>query len=207
MRDRIRDLELEVHNLKVAPAAIVRARGRSRARRQLAVTVAAGAVVLTTAGLTIGWPQQQQHAAPIAAAPGLSCVLDLPRSPSEIRIRVLDGGAPAGLPATTAAQLRERSYSVLDGTPAREPSATTTLRYGPTSIGAAALLIAVLHGETTMQFDPDRTDEAVDVILGPSFTRLATTTELNQTLTIAGPPTAPAECTPATPSRSTRPTS
>jgi hypothetical protein len=110
---------------------------------------------------------------------------------------VLDGGAPAGLPETTASQLRARDFTVLAGTAGQDPDGESALRYGPASIGAAALLRAVLHGEVTMRFDPDRRDETIDLTVGPAFTRLATATEINQNLVAAGKPSAPPQCSTA----------
>ena len=45
-----------------------------------------------------------------------------------------------------------------------------------------------------MRFDPERTDGAVDLVLGAAFTRLATPTEINQNLVTAGVPSAPPQC-------------
>lgn len=107
---------------------------------------------------------------------------------------MLDGGAAAGkLDATTSA-LRERGFKTLTGTTGDRPAGVATVRYGPAAIGAATLVRAELPGESTMSFDPDRRDRAVDLTLGPSFTRLATTTEMNQNLVTAGEPSAPPEC-------------
>jgi hypothetical protein len=117
---------------------------------------------------------------------------------------VLDGGAPAGLREETATQLRARDFAVQGGTAAGSPDTATALRYGPAAIGAATLLRATLHGETAMRFDPDRRDRTIDLTLGPAFTRLATTTEINQNLVAAGEPSAPPQCAaaiPAAPSR------
>jgi hypothetical protein len=169
----------------------------------MAVLMAAGAMVATTAGITVGWPDQRT--APTgghpAGSPAVSCVLALPASPAEVRIRVLDGGATAGLPAATAAQLRARTFTVLDGAADLPPEGAAAVRYGPAAIGAATLLRAALHGEITMRFDPERRDEVIDLTLGKAFTRLATTTELNQNLVAVGEPSAPPQCSTTTPGR------
>jgi hypothetical protein len=108
---------------------------------------------------------------------------------------VLDGGAPAGLVDGTAAQLRARRFVVQNGTADRDPVVgVAALRYGPTAIGAASVLRAEVHGSVTMRFDPDRRDETVDLTVGPAFTRLATATEVNQSLAAAGEPSAPPQC-------------
>jgi hypothetical protein len=128
----------------------------------------------------------------VAAAPSLTCSLALPSSPAEVQLRVQDGGVPAARLAATMAGLRARTFIVLEGP--TDPAGTTVVRYGPASIGAAALVRAGLHGEVAMRFDPRRTDKTVDVVLGPSFDRLATHTETNKNLVAGGPPTAPEGC-------------
>jgi hypothetical protein len=195
--EQLRELEADVRDLKVLPAAAVRARGRTRGRRKVAAVSVAGVVVATTAGVTVGWPHQ--GAAPTGIDPAgraaISCVTALPQDPAEVRIRVFDGGAPAGVADAAAAQLRARTFTVLDRATDVRPEGSAALRYGPAAIGAATLLRAALQGEVTMRFDPDRRDEVIDLTLGPAFTRTATTTELNRNLVAVGEPTAPPQCT------------
>ncbi|GAA0507969.1 hypothetical protein Ade02nite_49650 [Paractinoplanes deccanensis] len=186
--ERLRELEAEVRDLDVLPAAAIRARGRSRRRRQLAVTTTAAAVVAATAGVAFAWPEQKRDAPPLpAAAPTVRCVLTLPSDPSQIKIRI--SGA-----AETAAQLRARRFTVLQGPTEPASSGAAMLVYGPAAIGTATVARASLHGEVTMRFDPRRGDDVIDLSLGPAFTRLATTTELNTNLATGGEPTAPPEC-------------
>jgi hypothetical protein len=192
VHDRLRELQTEVRNLQVLPAAAVRARGRRRARRQLAALTAAGVAVAATASVAFTWPHQRT--VPVSDQPPINCVLARPDSPAEVQVRVLDGGAPVGLPAATVSQLRARGFTVLDGTTDTNPVGAAALRYGPAAIGAAALLRAEVYGETTMRFDPDRRDRTVDLTVGPAFTRLATATELNQSLVAADQPSAPTQC-------------
>jgi len=189
--ERLRELEADVRDLRVLPAAAVRERGRRRGRRQLAAWTVAGAVVATTAGVAFAWPRPDTTT-PVAGQPPLNCVLALPQSPADVRLRVIDGGAPAGRLDAVVSDLRARTFTVSTG-PAG-PASATTLRYGPASVGAAALMRAELHGEVSMGFEPARRDDTIDVILGPSFDRLATPTEINQNLVTGGKPTAPPEC-------------
>jgi hypothetical protein len=201
LHERLRQLETEVQHLQVPPAAAVRARGRRRGRQQMAGVMAGVAVVAATAGITatstLDRPLQGATApGPAAVSPAASCVLTLPPDPAGVRVRVLNGGAPAGLGDTTATKLRERGFTVLTHTDGstNEPLGPTTLRYGPAAIGAAALLRAALIGDVTMRFDPDRSDDTIDLTLGTTFARLATSTEINQALVAAGKPSAPPEC-------------
>jgi len=192
VHERLRQLESEVQDLPVLPAAAVRARGRRRARRQVAMVTAGVAVVATTAGITalrIVDRPDDDASVPAAAGPAVSCVLALPDSPAEVRVRLLSGGAVGD---KTATQLRERGFTVLgrsDG-----PAGPTTLRYGPAAIGDAAVLKATLVGDATMQFDPSRADDTIDLTLGSTFARLGTATEINQALAAAGEPSAPPGC-------------
>jgi hypothetical protein len=217
VHDRLQELEAEVRDLKLLPAADVRARGRRRGRRQLAVLTAAGAVVAITVGVAFARPHQQlppagdqpasnqsannqsannQSANNQSASghPAIGCVLALPGSPAEVQIRVLDGGAPAGVLDATTSALRERGFKTLNGATGHRPAGAATVGYGPAAIGAATLVRAAVHGESTMSFDPARRDQAIDLTLGPSFTRLATATEMNQNLVAGGEPSAPPEC-------------
>ncbi|MBU2663634.1 LytR C-terminal domain-containing protein [Actinoplanes bogorensis] len=190
--ERLRELEAEIHDMPVAPAADIRARGRSRRRRRLAAISVAGAVVLSTAGAALAWPQPQRTEQPPVSRTGMSCALALPDSPADVKVRVLDGGA--GRLGTTVTQLEARGFTVLGRATVDTPPAPVSVHYGPAAIGAATLLRAALHGDSVMVFEPDRRDDIVNLVLGPDFQRLATPTELNQNLVTAGEPTAPPEC-------------
>lgn len=204
VRERLRELEIDVRDLEMLPAAEVRERGRRRGRRQLAVGTAAGAVVAVTAGVALAWPAAERPVMPAErpvsptaaeSAPGVSCVLRLPNSPEAVGVRVLDGGADAGLADDVVTQLRVRRFGVMEG-PVVEGAAAdvTTLTYGPMSVGAAQLLRSLVLGEVAMRFDPERRDRLVDLTVGPGFERLATAAEFNQNLAVAGEPSAPPEC-------------
>jgi hypothetical protein len=201
VHEQLRELATDVRDLQVPPAAAVRARGRLRGRRQLTALVVAGVVVAATAGTVATRTLDRTHQDTAAAGglPRMNCVLALPDDPAEVSIRVLGGGAAAGTPDATASQLRARRFHVLVG-PADAgrteagPADAADLRYGPTAIGAATVVRAMVHGPVLMRFDPDRRDMAIDLVLGPAFTRLATTTEVNQGLAEAGEPTAPPQC-------------
>ncbi|WP_433301232.1 hypothetical protein ACQP2F_05500 [Actinoplanes sp. CA-030573] len=238
MPERLRDLEAEVRDLPVMPAAAVRARGRSRGRRRLAAWTAAGAVVAVT-GFAYAWPHLTTAAtgtgiggstgmgtggstgtgagtAPATRLPAtalaVACDLALPGDPADVHIRVVGGGAPAATLQKTATQLRDRRFRVESGPDGSSgpngpddpngPTGSTgpdvaeaaTLHYGPASIGAATLVRAEVTGAVTMLFDADRGDDTIDLTVGAAFTRLATTTEVNQSLVAAGEPTAPPQC-------------
>ncbi|MFI6073707.1 LytR C-terminal domain-containing protein [Actinoplanes sp. NPDC051343] len=195
--ERVRELEADVQHLRFLPAAAVRARGRRRSRRQLAAVLTAGAAVTATASTVFAWPHQ--HAAPVAdqaaGRPFVSCVVALPDDPAEVRIRVLDGGAPAELRDAATAQLRTRGFAVQTGTTDRVPTASAAaLRYGPAAIGSATVVRAELNGQVAMTFDPDRPDATIDLAVGSAFAGFATPTEINANLALAGEPSAPPQC-------------
>ncbi|GIF19153.1 ferric-dicitrate binding protein FerR (iron transport regulator) [Actinoplanes tereljensis] len=199
VEELLRELETDVQNLRVLPAAAVRERGRRRGRRQTAALLVAGAVIATAGGIAVdrslGGSTVAQTAEQRAAID--PCLLALPDNPAAVRIRVLDGGAAVGVADAAVAELRTRSFSVpaeTAGATADRALGAATLVYGPAAIGAASLLQAEVRGEVSMQFDPARHDDTIDLVLGPAFTRLATSTELNQNLVSAGEPTAPPEC-------------
>jgi len=194
LRDRLRELEAEARQIKVLPAAAVRARGLRRAWRQRISVAAAVAVVAAGGGFAATHTGTQQP----AAAPldkGLTCTLSLPDDPAEVKVRVLDGGSAASDKALTG--LRNRRFTVTTG-PAEEAGdlqGDVVLRYGPAAIGNATLLRAYFPGVVAMIFDPSRQDDVIDVTVGPRFTSFHTTTEVNQSLVREGEPTAPPQCT------------
>jgi len=196
LRDRLRELEAEARQVKVPPPAVVRARGRRRAWRQRISAAAAVAVVAAGGGFAathIG--THQQEAAPLDK--GLTCTLSLPDDPAEVKVRVIDGGATAGMADRALTGLRDRRFTVTAG-PSKEAGdlhGDVVLRYGPAAVGNAALLRAYFPGHVEMIFDGSRQDDVIDVTVGPGFTSFHTTTEVNQFLAGQGQPTAPQQCT------------
>ncbi len=190
VHERLRELETEVRDLQVRPAAAVRARGHSRVRRQRAALIAVAAVVAV--GVPFAWPHHSTAPITSAERPDVTCVLSLPDSPAAVKLRLFQGGESAGRLDATVSQLQARGFVVQKGD--GNSGDATALRYGPATIGAAAFVQAELRGEIAMRFDPARRDDTIDLILGPSFTRLATPTEINQSLVTLGEPTAPPEC-------------
>jgi hypothetical protein len=71
------------------------------------------------------------------------------------------------------------------------------LRYGPKMVGAAQLLRAYFLNQADRQYDPKRTSDVIDVVIGTEFQQLATTTEVNQALADLGEPALPPGACPA----------
>jgi hypothetical protein len=197
IRDRLRELETDVQDLRVLPAAEVRAHGRRRGRRQM-VTATVALAVVVAGGVTATTTWAHRHgAANVPAAARVTCVLTLPEDPADVTVRMVDGGAAAGRVDATATGLKNRRFTVLnphDGPPGDRVAGSATLHYGPAAIGAASLLRAWLRGDTTMWFDPDRSGATVDLLVGPTFAGFATTTGANQAMVAAGEPSAPPAC-------------
>lgn len=103
-------------------------------------------------------------------------------------------GPSAGFSADPSAGSADGSLAWGSADPANGPVGATTLHYGPAAIGAAVVLRAALVDEAVMRFDPARADDVIDLTLGTGFTRLATSTEVNQALVAAGEPSAPPGC-------------
>lgn len=206
--ERLRELAEDVEQVRLAPAADVRARGLRRARRRRAgaAAAAAGLVLATGFGVTEvlrpgGGPGPLDPAATPPAG-SASCAypvsLALPEGPGSVVIQVFAGAGPASQADQVVQQLTERGFAASD-TPGSDPAAgsggtAAVLRYGPGAIGASSLVRALIGDDVVMAFDPRRAGSTVDVVLGAGFRRLATATEVNQALAQTGVPTRPPGC-------------
>jgi hypothetical protein len=202
IREKILDLEADVELLRLAPAAAVRRRGQRRGRRRIALTAASLVLLSAAAGLvTTMTPDRGPASTAAGPAPdGERCGpvdLRLPGSPATVPVRVFDGTGRGGLDESVASSLRERQFTrALSAGAATETvgDEVAVLRYGPRAVGHAGLLRAYFPAPVVLRFDPVRGDDAVDLVVGPRFQRLATATEINQALVAAGPVTMPREC-------------
>jgi hypothetical protein len=207
VRERLIELEKDVEQVLLAPAAAVRARGLRRARRRFAGTAVAVIALVGAAGFGLtgvigsgGTPAPVPAATPPAGSAGCAYPVDLsvPDSPGRVELRVLPGAGPAGQAAMAVQELGERGFTARE-TPGSDPAAeaaetAAVLRYGPGAIGASTLVRALIGGKAVMRFDPGRDGSAVDLVLGAGFRGLATPTEVNQALVEAGEPTPPPGC-------------
>ncbi len=119
--------------------------------------------------------------------------------PQQIKIHVYNGTETTGLASSAYVALQSRHF-VMVGQPADDPrrprkivQGVVELRYGPKTVGAAQLLRAyfMVDNNSTSVFDPRRTDDIVDVVLGQQYRQLGTPTEVNQKLADLGEPDAP----------------
>jgi len=216
VRERLVELEKDVEQVRLAPAAAVRARGLRRARRRLAGAAAAATALAAAAGFgltgvlgpggapgPVATPQSPSPVAVTARPTGSAGCrypvdLSLPDSPARIELRVFPGASPTGQAGLVVQELGERGFTARD-TPGSDPRAeaagtAAVVRYGPGAVGASTLIRALIGGDVVMAFDPDRYGEAVDLVLGAGFRSLATASEMNQALAAGGEPTRPPGC-------------
>lgn len=112
---------------------------------------------------------------------------------SELPVRVLNATGVAGVGPQIAAELAEREFPVVgveDAYPGDYPE-VAVLVYGPRAVGNAWVAQAHFAPPVRLEFDPERDDDTVDIILGRAFTHLLTRTEVNQAVARNGQPTAP----------------
>jgi hypothetical protein len=113
-----------------------------------------------------------------AAAPAASCTTapvtaGAPR-PATTTVNVYNATDRDGLAARTAAEVRKRGFVV--ATVANDPlqrtvAGTAEVRYGPTGVAKAKLVLALVKGAKPSR--DARTDASVDLVLGQKFVALA----------------------------------
>ncbi|WP_229401400.1 LytR C-terminal domain-containing protein [Micromonospora okii] len=114
------------------------------------------------------------------------------RERKDVRINVYNATDEPGLAKKVADEFRNRKFQVKkEGTAPKQLDDVAVLRYGPKGVGSAHLLRAYFLDNADTQFDMERKDDTVDVVLGSGFAQLATTTEVNQALGDLGAPTPP----------------
>ena len=139
----------------------------------------------TAAGCPEGWP-----------------LADLTlRERKDVKINVFNATDQPGLAHTVADEFSNRQFQVKKTGNENKINSVAVLRYGPKGVGSAHLLQAYFLNNATPGYDPKRTDDTVDVVLGNRFQQLATTTEVNQSLGDSGPPEAPKGSCPSPPAK------
>jgi len=117
----------------------------------------------------------------------------------QTKINVYDATGKDYLASNVAEELKERKFQAKFGgpDPGKKPfDGIVEIRYGPKTVGAAQLMMAYFLVDPKNKglkgtFDIKRTDDTVDVVVGPKFLQLGTTTEVNQKIAALGEPTAP----------------
>ncbi|MEO3774286.1 LytR C-terminal domain-containing protein [Micromonospora sp. B9E7] len=112
--------------------------------------------------------------------------------PKDVKINVFNATDEPGRAGSVADDFRNRKFQVVKvGNERKGIDDVAMLRYGPKGVGSAHLLQAYFLNNAEPGYDPKRTDDVVDVVLGNGFQQLATTTEVNQSLGDIGAPRAP----------------
>ncbi|MFC7545525.1 LytR C-terminal domain-containing protein [Plantactinospora sp. GCM10030261] len=111
-------------------------------------------------------------------------VADLPEQ-KNVKVNVFNGTKTPGLADIVGTEFANRQFQVVKK--ANDPQkkavdGVAVLRYGPKAFGSAHLLRAYFLDEATLEFDPKRQDDLVDVVIGSRFQQLATTTEVHQAI-------------------------
>jgi hypothetical protein len=125
------------------------------------------------------------------------CTPTKPLAPKQIHVRVYNGSSRSGLAKSVGAQLKALGFVVQEtGNDPLEAKVTTAveIRYGYAGELAGKTATAYFRGKVRQRTD-DRTNEVVDVVLGPKFTRVHTRQETNRALA-ALRPTLPLSCPP-----------
>jgi hypothetical protein len=114
--------------------------------------------------------------------------------PGNVKINVYNATDHPGLANQVKIDFTNRKFTVVNtgnDPKGKRVDQVAVLRYGPKAVGAAWLLRAYFLDQATPEFDINRKDELVDVVLGAQYKQLATITEFHQALAQLGNPTLP----------------
>jgi hypothetical protein len=103
----------------------------------------------------------------------------------DVKLNVYNGTDQVGLASQVAENFANRDFQVLER--ADDPLGTSVeevavLRYGPQAVGAARVVQAYFLNDAVDEFDIERTDDVIDVVIGSQFRQLATETEVRQSI-------------------------
>ncbi|MPZ27849.1 MAG: LytR family transcriptional regulator [Micromonosporaceae bacterium] len=119
--------------------------------------------------------------------------LDLPAA-NTVKINVYNATGQVGLASQVGEDFANRNFDLQqrgDDPLGSEVEGVAVLRYGPATVGAAHVLQAYFLNDAEPQFDIERTDDVVDVVIGVQFRQLATETEVRQSIAALGNPEPP----------------
>ncbi|MEV4536725.1 LytR C-terminal domain-containing protein [Asanoa sp. NPDC049518] len=113
----------------------------------------------------------------------------------EIKVNVWNATERPGLADAVATDLTYRSVRVVaEGNAKIAVDGVVLLRYGPAAVGSAHVVGAHFLNAAELRYEPTRTDDVVDVLIGAGFKQLATRTEFSASiaeLAAAGRPALP----------------
>ncbi|GAA0800281.1 LytR C-terminal domain-containing protein [Spirilliplanes yamanashiensis] len=138
------------------------------------------------------------------AVAGETCAEGQPRAnltlpePKEVKMKVFNATENDGWATQISEDFKNRGFQAQKPQNDRKQvEKVAVLRFGPKTVGAAHLLDAYFLNEAETQYNPKRTDDLVDVVIGTQFRQLATLTEVNQALVESGQPDLPPGACPA----------
>lgn len=128
----------------------------------------------------------------------------LPGAADEVKLRVLNGTRTAGVAERASEEFKNRGFTTQPPAESKSRYAKTAIvRYGPKAVGDAQWIRAFFLGEAVPQYDPKRTTDVIDIVIGDQYQQLATDTEVNQSMAqLSEPELPPGACAaPRQPSR------
>lgn len=166
----------------------------------LVTALVVAALVVTVVALTKG--SKTQAEAPKTCPSGYALAnMKLPNDNRQINVNVYNATDRIGLAGTVKLDFEYRRFHVVKtgNNPLGKPvPGVAVLRFGPKAVGAAYVVDAYFLNNAVHEYDANRTDDAVDVVLGGDFRQLATQTEVNQAFTVlagrGGPSLPPKAC-------------
>jgi LytR cell envelope-related transcriptional attenuator len=165
---------------------------RLRALIIVGVLVAAAAVLVT---VTLVKDTQADSTLEAGCGPGdVRANIKFPAKYEDVKINVFNATTSPHIAGQVADDFRSRKITVLKE--ANDPATKKVddvahVRYGPSVVGSAWLIRAHFLNDAKLQFDINRKDDVIDVVVGGKFKQLGSTTEVNQALAAAGAPTLP----------------
>jgi hypothetical protein len=171
--------------------------------RVRALVVVSALAVLAVAFVVYALVDDSQKGRTLAAqCPAGWPVVDLTLKKAEdIKINVFNATDKVGLAESVGSDFANRKFQVLKKTNSKTAvPKVALLRFGPKAVSSAHVIRAYFLDEAKPEYDPARTDDVVDVLIGDDFKQLATSTEVNQSLVelaAAGEPKLPAQSCPA----------
>ena len=142
--------------------------------------------------VTVSIVKDKQTRSLAASCPKDSVRVDTHLSDAEtIQLNVYNATDRAGLAKEIALEFKQRKFKVDPEKATNDPlgkpvEGVAVLRYGPKMVGAAWVVRSYFLNDAVREFDPSRQDESIDIVLGPSFKKLATETEQRLALASVG---------------------
>ncbi|MEE6262973.1 LytR C-terminal domain-containing protein [Plantactinospora sonchi] len=153
--------------------------------RALVVVGVLAVIAVVFVAVTLVRDTQAGKDAASACPPGAKLADTRLRLNKDIKINVYNATDTQGLANSVKTDFQNRQFQVLKS--GNEPKnkgvdGIAVLRFGPKGLGSYHVLKAYFLNDATPEFQIDRTDDVVDVVIGSDFKQLATITEVSQAL-------------------------